>query len=131
MRRWVLMGMIALAAAAACKDSTGPKATRAARRIYNIRVPASAGAADSIRVSFEYERTSCDSAVVVEARPGVAEIRFAVSSISTTGACPDGLPIAYIRYPVVYTVAPPHAVPYTARFAEPAEPDSVRTVQPL
>lgn len=131
MRRWVLMGMFAIVAAAACNDSTGPKATRVTRRIYNIQVPAKAGATDSIRLSFEYERGPCDSAVVVEARPGVTEIRFAVSSISMTGDCPQGLPIAYIRNPVVYVVAPPHALPYTARFAEPAEADSVRTVQPL
>lgn len=131
MRRWAVMGMCALIAAAACNDSTGPKATRATRRIYNIQVPARAAATDSIRLSFEYDHAYCDSALVVEARPGVTEIRFAVSSISTKGVCPDGLPIANIRNPVVYVVAPPHALPYTAKFAEPAEPDSIRTVQPL
>jgi hypothetical protein len=131
MRRWVVMGMFALIAGAACNDSTAPKATRTTRRIFNIQVPARASATDSIRLSFEYDHGYCDSALVVEARPAGAEIRFAVSSFSTKGVCQEALPIAYIRNPVVYVVAPPHALPYTAKFAEPAEPDSVRTVPPL
>ena len=131
MRRFVVMAVFGVVAAAACNDSTAPKAVRATRPIFNIQVPASARATDSIRLSFEYERGYCDSALVVEARPGGAETRFAVSSISKTGTCPDALPIANIRIPVVYVVAPPHALPYTAKFAEPGEADSVRVVQPL
>ena len=130
MRRMVLMLMSAIVATAACSDSTAPRGTRVTRQIYNIHVPAAAAAGDSIRLSFNYERAPCDSAVVVEARPGGAETRFTVSSFQPAGNCPNVPSIATIPIPVVYVVAPPHAVPYTLKFAEPGAPDSVRVVQP-
>jgi len=130
MRRIVLMVMSAIVGAAACSDSNAPAPARVTRRIYNIHVPATAAITDSIPVSFNYEPGSCDSALVFEARPSGAQVRFAVSSMPTTGVCAQTLPVAMIIYPLVYVVAPPHPVPYTFRFAEPGEADSVRVVQP-
>jgi len=129
MRRMVLILMSAIVGAAACSDSTAPKGTRVTRQIYNIHVPAAAALGDSIRLSFNYERGACDSAVVVEARPGVGETRFTVSSFQPTGNCPNYPSLGIIPIPVVYVVAPPHAVPYTLKFAEPGASDSVRVVQ--
>ena len=130
MRQMMLVLLCAVVGAAACSDTTAPAPTRATRRIYNIQVPATASPADSIRLSFDYDRGSCDSALVVEVRPGGDATRFAVSSFPTKNVCPYNLPVAMIRSPVVYVVAPPHALPYTVTFAEPGEPDSVRVVQP-
>jgi hypothetical protein len=129
MRKIVLMLMFAIVGAAACSDSTAPAPARAARRIYNIKVPPTAAPADSITISFNYDPGACDSALVVEARPSGGQIRFAVSSIPTNQICAFSLPVAQIISPFVYVVAPPHSLPYTVKFAEPGEADSVRVVQ--
>src|SRR5512142_872426 len=122
MRRMVLMLMCTIAAAAACNDSTAP-ARREVRRITNIRIPARAANTDSIRITFDYDAAPCDSGMTVETRPTPSDIRFVVTSYPTGQNCPYAL-AARINIPVVYVVAPPHATPYTAKFAEPAEPDS-------
>jgi hypothetical protein len=131
MRQTMFMLILAIVGAAACSDSTSPTRARATLPIYNIKVPASAAATDSIRISFNYNRAGCDSALAVEARPSVTEVRFTASSIPTNEVCPYGLPVALNIIPVVFVVPPPHALPYTVRFAEPGEPDSIRIVAPL
>ena len=128
MRQIVLMLLFAMVVVAACSDSNAPTPARVTRPIYNIKVPAAAGPADSIRISFDYSPGGCDSALALEVRPSYTEARFAVSSIPTNQVCPYGLPIARIVIPVVYVVPPPHALPYTVKFAEPEQADSVRVV---
>ena len=122
------MLLCTIVAVAACSDSNAPSAARVTQPIYNIKVPATAAPADSIRISFTYSPGACDSALTVEARPTPGQLRFAVTAIPTNNTCPYGLPIAQIIIPVVYVVPPPHPLPYTVRFAEPDQPDSVRVV---
>ena len=129
MRQFVSILLFAIVVvAAACTDSNAPARSRVTQPIFNIKVPAAAGPSDSIRISFNYSPGACDSALALEVRPSYTEALFAVSSIPTNQVCPYGLPIARIVIPVVYVVPPPHALPYTARFAEPGEADSVRVV---
>ena len=128
MRLFVSMLLFAIVALAACSDSNAPAPARVTQPIYNIHVPTAAGPSDSIRISFNYSPGGCDSALALEVRPSYSEARFAVSSIPTNEVCPYGLPIASIVIPVVYVVPPPHALPYTVKFAEPGAADSVRVI---
>jgi hypothetical protein len=108
-----------------CRDTTAP---RTRREIYQIRVPASAAAADSIHIAFAANTGSCDNDVMVSSTMNDTGMTFSVSALPG-GSCQSGYPPGvYINPQYSYVVVPPHSVPFTVRFAEPGQPDSIRVV---
>jgi len=95
--------------------------------IYAIQTPQRAAIMDTIRISFQYGASPCDTAVVFESQLMSDGIRLGVSSVGTDRVCPIAITSVY-RPPFLYVVVPPHQAPLTVRFAEPGEADSVRVV---
>lgn len=127
MRNCVVVVMAVAIAAAACSDSNAPSA-RQQLMIYDIQAPASASPGDSIRISFEYARSSCDSAVAVDTRPTFDGVTFVVTSMPTNRACTLNSHLSIIApAPVIYVVPPPYMLPFTARFDQPGT-DSIRVI---
>ncbi|HEY6220756.1 MAG TPA: hypothetical protein VIV65_11945 [Gemmatimonadaceae bacterium] len=123
MRTIVLALSASLVGAVACHDSTAPH--RELRAIYEIRVPASAAASDSIHIQFEARTGYCDNNVMVSSTMDATSMRFAITSEPGSGNCPPGV---YISPKYSYVVVPPHSVPFTVHFVEPGAADSVRVV---
>jgi hypothetical protein len=108
-----------------CHDTTAPRTLRA---IYQIRVPASAAATDSIHIAFVANTDVCDNDVMVSSTMNDDGMTFSVS-VMAGGSCQSGYPPGvYIQPQYSYVVGPPHSVPFTVGFAEPGQPDSVRVV---
>jgi hypothetical protein len=82
---------------------------------------------DTIHISFQYNTSPCDTAVVVESQFESDGIRLGVSSVGTGDPCPIAVTAVY-RPPFLYVVGPFHQAPFTVRFAEPGEADSVRVI---
>ena len=82
---------------------------------------------DTIHISFQYNTSPCDTAVVVESQLESDGIRLGVSSVGTGDPCPIAVTAIY-RPPFLYVVGPLHQAPFTVRFAEPGEADSVRVI---
>jgi hypothetical protein len=82
---------------------------------------------DTIHISFQYSTSPCDTAVVLESQLESDGIRLGISSVGTNNPCPIAV-TAVFQPPFLYVVGPPHQVPFTVRFAEPGEADSVRAV---
>ena len=117
-----------LLATASCHDATSPLQRRE-QRIYTIQVPQRAAVGDTVRISFYNSSGFCDTGVVFESQlmPD-GGLRFVVSSVPHAVDCiPPGAGTIG-RLPYLYVVGPPHVVPFTVRFAEPGEADSVRVV---
>lgn len=106
----------------ACRDE-GPE--RRQQRIYGIKVTPSAAVTDTIRILFSTGGTPCDTDEKVELGFLTDGLRFTASSVPPKAVCAID---AALRNPFIYIVAPPHFSPYTIRFAEPGETDSVRVV---
>ena len=121
----VLLGVVV--AAAACDDTTAPAPAPRVATIYNMNVVGSGGFADTVKVSFKYIPASCDTGVVVQARPISDGIRFTVTSWPTNRPCT----LDIIAPPTVgYVVNPPHASPLRLVFTQPGPTDSVRVIGP-
>jgi hypothetical protein len=121
--RTLLFGFMLVAA---CSDATSPPARHQAT-IYAIQTPPRAAIMDTIHISFQYSASPCDTAVVFESQLMSDGIRLGVSSVGTDRLCPIAVTQVY-RPPFLYVVGPPHQVPFTVRFAEPGEADTVRVI---
>ena len=125
----VLLGVAA--GAATCTDTTGPAPAPRLATIYGIVAPAHAGSGDTVKVSFSYYPASCDTGVVVTARPTGDGMRFSVTSWPTNRPCPLDIDLSIIGPPPMgFVVNPPHASPLRLVFAQPGGTDSVRVVAP-
>jgi hypothetical protein len=110
-----------------CHDTTAPP-SQTLREIFQIRVPASAAATDSIHIAFAANTVSCDDGVTVSSTMNDTGMTFSVS-VAAGASCQSGYaPGVYIQPQYTYVVVPPHPVPFTVGFAEPGQPDSVRVV---
>jgi hypothetical protein len=119
-----------LLATASCHDATSPLKRRE-QRIYAIQVPQRAAVGDTVRISFHNGSGYCDTGVVFESQLMPDGVRFVVSSVPAVPAAPDCLPPGVgtiVQLPYLYVVGPPHVAPFTVRFAEPGEADSVRVI---
>lgn len=123
---YVLILLLGFMLVTACGQATSPPERHQAT-IYAIQTPQRAAIMDTIRVSFQYNTSPCDTAVVVESQFMSDGIRLGVSSVGLHGVCRIAVTQAY-RPPFLYVVVPPHQAPFTVRFAEPGEADSVRAV---
>jgi hypothetical protein len=111
---------------AACSDTTSPSQRRQAT-IFAIKTSQRAAVTDTIHISFQYAASPCDTAVVLESQFESDGIRLGVSSVGPSGACPIAV-TAVFQPPFLYVVGPLHQAPFTVRFAEPGEADSVRVI---
>jgi hypothetical protein len=118
--------LLAGAGAVACSDSAGPDNQRQ-MRLTGIQVSARAATTDTIRVSFLTFSRSCGytNRIIAVESPADGVTRFSASS-EELNFCGPTTQVAPV--PVVYVIPPPHKAPYTLRFAEPDEADSVRVV---
>jgi hypothetical protein len=126
--RWTLFAALLFAGALACSATQGPEA-RTQMKIYGIQVPVHAASSDSIRISFFTASKSCfssDRVIEVESLSD-GGIKFAATSIPSD-VCPPSAQTLAPPIPVVYLVPAFHVTPFTARFAEPDEADSVRVI---
>ena len=119
----VLLSVVVLATA--CHDATSPPERHQAM-IFAIQTSQRAAIMDTIHISFQYGTNPCDTAVVFESQLMSDGIRLGVSSVGG-GVCTIAV-TAVNRPPFLYVVGPPHQAPFTIRFAEPGEADSVRVV---
>ena len=110
----------------ACHDTTSPPQRRQVN-IFAIQTPQRAAIMDTIHISFQYGSNPCDTAVVFESQLMSDGIRLGVSSVGTDRLCPIAVTSVY-QPPFLYVVGPFHQAPFTVRFAEPGEADSVRVV---
>ena len=93
-----------------------------------IQVPQRAAAGDTVRIRFNDSIGFCDTGVVFDSQSTAEGVRFVVSSVPHAVDCiPPGAGMM-VQLPFVYVVVPPHAAPFTVRFAEPGEADSVRVI---
>jgi hypothetical protein len=116
-----------LPATTSCHDATSPLQPRE-QRIYAIQVPQRASVGDTIRIRFNNGSGPCDPGLVFESQLTADGVRFVVSSVPHAIDCiPPGAGML-VQLPFVYVVGPPHVAPFTARFAEPGEADSVRVI---
>ncbi|MDQ6768604.1 MAG: hypothetical protein M3Z54_01280 [Gemmatimonadota bacterium] len=116
-----------LLATASCHDATTPLQRRE-QSIYAIQVPQRAAVGDTVRIGFHNGSGPCDAGIVFESQLIADGIRFVVSSVPTAADClPPGVG-EIAQLPFLYVVGPPHVAPFTVRFAEPGEADSVRVV---
>ena len=116
----------AFALGTACHDATSPPERHQAT-IFAIQTSLRAAVMDTIHISFHYNVNPCDTAVVLESQLEGDGIRLGVSSLGTGRVCPIAVTQIY-QPPFLYVVGPSHQVPFTVRFAEPGEADSVRVV---
>ena len=123
---YVLVLLSASVLGAACSDSTSPPVRHQAT-IFAIQTSPRAALMDTIHVSFHYSTSPCDTAVVLESQLESDGVRLGISSIGTNDPCPIAVTAVY-QPPFLYVVGPLHQVPFTVRFAEPGEADSVRVV---
>jgi len=123
---YVLVLLLGFMLVTACGEATSPPERRQAT-IYAIQTPQRGAIMDTIRISFQYGASPCDTAVVFESQLMSDGIRLGVSSVGTDRVCPIAITSVY-RPPFLYVVVPPHQAPLTVRFAEPGEADSVRVV---
>jgi hypothetical protein len=123
---YVLVLLSTCVLGAACSDSTSPPVRHQAR-IFAIQTSPRAAVMDTIHISFQYSTSPCDTAVVLESQLESDGIRLGMSSIGTNEACPIAV-TAVFQPPFLYVVGPPHQAPFTLRFAEPGEADSVRVI---
>ena len=116
-----------LLATPGCHDATSPLQRRE-QRIYAIQIPQRAAVGDTIRISFHNASGPCDTGVVFDSQLMADGIRFVVSSVPAATDClPPGVG-TIVQLPFLYVVGPPHVAPFTLRFAEPGEADSIRVV---
>jgi hypothetical protein len=111
---------------AACSDGTGPP-ERHQGQIYAIQTSPRATVTDTIHISFQFRISPCDSNVVLESEFEPDGIRLGVSSVGPKAMCQIAV-TSVAPVPFLYVVGPQHQVPFTIRFAEPGEADSVRIV---
>jgi hypothetical protein len=123
---YVLVLLSACVLGAACSDSTSPPVRHQAR-IFAIQTSPRAAVMDTIHISFQYSTSPCDTAVVLESQLESDGIRLGLSSVGTNDPCPIAV-TAVFQPPFLYVVGPLHQVPFTVRFAEPGEADSVRVI---
>jgi hypothetical protein len=123
---YVLVLLSAFALGTSCSDSTSPPVRHQAT-IYAIQTSPHAAVNDTIHISFQYNASPCDTAVVLESQLESDGIRLGISSVGTNDLCPIAV-TAVFQPPFLYIVGPLHQVPYTVRFAEPGEADSVRVI---
>ena len=123
---YVLVLVSATVLGAACSDSTSPPVRHQAT-IFAIQTSPRAALMDTIHVSFQYSTSPCDTAVVLESQLESDGVRLGISSIGTNDPCPIAVTAVY-QPPFLYVVGPLHQVPFTVRFAEPGQADSVRVV---
>ena len=125
----VLLGVAV--ATAACSDTTAPKPAPHVAYIYGIKVSDHAASGDTVKISFSYAPASCDTGVVVTARPNSEGMRFTVTSWPTNRACTLDVALDFLAPPPVgYIVNPPHISPLRFVFTQPGGTDSVRVVGP-
>jgi hypothetical protein len=125
--RWRIgvVGLMAAAVtAAACSTTTDPVLTGQVAQIAGITTPAHATATDTIKVSFSYITTACDTGATVEARRTPDGYRFTARSFTTELNC------AGVNGPhaVGFSIAPPQDLPSRLIFSQPDGNDSVRVV---
>jgi len=123
---YVLFLLSVFAVGTSCSDSTSPPVRHQAT-IYAIQTSPHAAVNDTIHISFQYNASPCDTAIVIESQLESDGIRLGVSSVGTGELCPIAVTSVY-RPPFLYVVGPLHQVPFTVRFAEPGEADSVRVI---
>jgi hypothetical protein len=123
---YVLVLLSAFALGTSCSDPTSPPVRHQAR-MFAIQTSPRAAVMDTIHISFQYSTSPCDTAVVLESQLESDGIRLGISSVGTNNPCPIAV-TAVFQPPFLYVVGPPHQVPFTVRFAEPGEADSVRSV---
>ena len=123
---YALVLLSAFALGTSCSDATSP-AERHQATIFAIQTSPRAAVMDTIHISFQYSTSPCDTAVVLESQLESDGIRLGMSSIGTNEACPIAV-TAVLQPPFLYVVGPLHQVPFTVRFAEPGEADSVRVI---
>lgn len=122
---YVLFLLSASVLGTACIDSTSPPVRHQAR-IFAIQTSPRAAVTDTIHVSFQFSASPCDKDVVLEAQLQSDGVRLGMSSVGTNDPCP--IAVTAVQIPFLYVVGPLHQVPFTVRFAEPGEADSVRVV---
>ena len=123
---YVLFLLSAFALSTSCSDAISP-AERHQVTIFAIQTSPRAAVTDTIHISFQFGTSGCDTAIVLESQLESDGIRLGVSSVGTGRLCPVGIAQVY-QPPFLYVVGPPHQAPFTVRFAEPGEADSVRVI---
>ena len=121
-----MVGLLACVVAAACSSGTEPSSAGEVAVITGISVPARAAATDTIKVAFSYVTAPCDTALAVESRETLDEIRFTARSKHTELTCIR----IFSSHAVGYLIPPPHESPLRLVFSEPDGKDSVRVVAP-
>lgn len=127
--RWRIgvVGVVVTASvAAACGSTTDPQLTGQVAQITGITAPLHATATDTVKVSFSYLTTACDTGATVEARQTPDGLRFTVRSFPTELNCSG----VNGPHPVGYLIRPPHDAQLRLIFSEPDGNDSVRVVGP-
>jgi hypothetical protein len=127
-KSYALVLLSAFVLGAACSDTTSPPQRHQAT-IFAIKTSPRAAVTDTIHISFQYGTSPCDTAVVFQSEFESDGIRLGVSSVGSGGACPIAV-TAVFQPPFLYVVGPPHQAPFTVRFIEPGEADSVRVIGP-
>ena len=111
--------------AIACHDSTAPILTYRIA-IFNLNMVATANAADTVRISFDYALSPCVPLVRIDARTTATSVTFAVWVRATTG--PVCAAASVLRTYSYLSLPGSRSATFSAIFEEPTGRDSTLTV---
>ena len=116
--------------AIACHDTTAPITTYRTA-IFNINMVATANAADTVRISFDYAVSPpCHPLDRIDARTTATSVTFAVWERASTGLVCAASSVIAVRQTYNYLLLPgSRSSAFSAIFEEPTGGDSTRTVQ--
>lgn len=126
-KRLSVVGVMAVVVA--CSSTTDPVPQGRVSQIVNIVTPARAAEDETLKVSFSYVTSPCDTGAVLEARDAntseIAGLRFTARSYATERACQFS---SMAVHNVTYAINPGHFAPFKLIFSEPDGNDTVRVV---
>ena len=111
--------------AIACHDSTAPILTYRTA-IFNLNMVATANAADTVRISFDYAISPCVPLDRIDARTTATSVTFAVWVRSTTG--PVCAAASVLRTYSYLSLPGTRSATFSAIFEEPTGRDTTLTV---
>jgi hypothetical protein len=127
-KRLSVVGVM-VAIVAACSSTTDPVTQGEVAQIINIVTPARSAASETLKVSFTYVTSPCDTGATLEVRDAngtdMAGLRFTARSFPTERACTLS---ALQMHAVSYGIGPGHFMPMRLIFSEPDGNDTVRVV---
>ena len=114
--------------AIACHDTTAPIATYRTA-IFNLNVAATASAADTVRISFDYAISPCSPLDRIDARTTPTSVTFAVWLKPTTSQVCIAASVIAVRQTYTYLSLPnSRSSAFSVIFEEPTGGDTTRTV---